>query len=221
MLHRLLLLSMFAVLTIFGTGCATDSASSLREARPLTLGANFAPLIGGQYRINGDVGIDATIANGPLGVPAGLFGAGGFWGALEDGLRDLKETGSHASLGGSYYPIKSSAFRIGAGLGFEQMTVAFDADLDEGQPDDAPLERVTYKRTATFLSLPIGWHWIWDSGFSFSLNMGPNFRVSHKVSYTDEGAAAVDEDDRDEYRDDTESERKMTWGGLGYFGYSF
>ena len=71
--------------------------------------------------------------------------------------------------------------------------------------------------------MPVGFAWIWESGFSLTLDVGPRARVSRTAEVTrdghDEGVSAKERSSTLNTLDSLEP--RITYGGAGIIGWSF
>lgn len=205
--------------TFLAISCASDNAAALREVRPNTIAANLGPLISFEHRPHKNIGIDLYAHSADNELHSGSFD---LWESLGDSARDYKNRGTDIGLGASFYPFETSAFRTGLGLEMHNSTASFDSDtLDRDVYGFPGSTRASYKQSSMFLSIPLGWSWIWDSGFSFSLDYGPRIRLSRSTSWKNTGGSRVDQSFRDNYMNDKEDDKNVQFGGSGGFGYSF
>lgn len=203
--------------------CAGNNAAELRELRPTTIAANLGPTLSLEYRPMKNFGIDVYAHNTGSELNSTDLDLGGlFWDTLEEGSRNFKDEGTDLGISASFYPIHSSAFRVGFGLESHTSKVSFDSntlDLDQyGFPGST---KVSYAQNSIYLAIPLGWSWIWDSGFSFSIDYGPRFRLSRSTDWKNAGGSRVDAAFRDRYGNSKEDDKNIQLGGSGGFGYSF
>lgn len=212
-----------------GVGCAPQRANAVRDDKPLTVG-----LVGVSYRPTGKIGLGTTYAgSGETNekMSESSSGAGGIisFNSKPDENetsykeRDVKTSYSVISPFAHYYPIDTSAFFVGVGASILSARSKFD-EHTTGSTSLAPeYTEVEYKTNATYVSVPVGWAWIWESGFSLSLDFGPRFRVNASSSYGNDGSAgSVAADKRDaskEYLDNRVP--VMAIGGNSIIGWSF
>lgn len=215
-----------AVLLPINLACATDQAEKLRSERSVSIGSDLSlSVLGGQYRAksNPNLGFDVAVSRSVHGIgyseisnPGNLFSN-----ALNDALRNVKVTGYTVDGGVSWFPFSNSAFRTGLHLSVEQAQTVFSALLKDST-SSAELPRVTYDRQAVYVGIPVGWHWLWDNGITWGLDVGPRLRLTSKKTIENDGGPTADAADRDKYIADAEDRRKVLFGGLiTYLGYSF
>lgn len=212
-----------------GVGCAPQRANAVRDDKSLTVG-----LVGVSYRPTGKIGIGTTYAgSGETNekMSESSSGAGGiisFNSKAEEketafDSRDVKTSYSVISPFAHYYPIDTSAFYVGLGASMLSSRSKFNEETS-GSTELAPeYTEVDFKTNATYVAVPLGWAWIWESGFSLSLDFGPRFRVNASSSYGNDGSSnSVAADKRDaskEYLDNRVP--VMAIGGNSIIGWSF
>ena len=218
-LHRALLL-VFAAAAPLLTNCAPERAMAIRQDKSLTLG-----LPGASFRPNGKVGIGSTFAWGTSDstvTPKAQDGTTLVSTPANDRLVTTKETQISPFV--QYFPWDTSAFFVGAGASYRMSKLSYD-ETRTGSTGLAPsYTGVAYNRNSTYASVPLGWAWIWNSGFSLTFDFGPRVRVSQSTSYTKNGAGdGVDADQRDrtvKAINQSESFANLG-GGSGMIGWSF
>jgi hypothetical protein len=213
-----------------GVGCAPQRANALRDDKPLTVG-----LVGVSYRPNGRIGIGTTYSGSAetnekmsesSSGASGIISISGKPAEKEPAFAERDVTSSYSVFSpfAHYYPIDTSAFFVGIGASIMSSRSKYNEETT-GHTALAPeYTEIDVKRNATYLAVPVGWAWIWESGFSLSLDFGPRFRVSSSSSYGNDGSAgsvAVDKrDTTKEYLDNREP--VMAVGGANtIIGWSF
>ena len=203
------------LITLFTTiSCATDNAEKVRQERPYTVG-----YLGGGYRPKGNMGINvypsytsARFGNSPSTESSSLF--------KEETDRDLNLKDFNFSGSFIYFPWHTSAFNMGISVKKGTSTLSYNAD---GATSTAVSSRINveYQRSYTTIGIPVGWYWIWENGFTLSLDFGPRWRVTNSLSWNYDGGTAVNQSERDSFQSKMENVNAFTLGGAGIIGYSF
>lgn len=200
------------------TGCATSQAGKMRQAKPVTIGANFNSNVIAEYRPSKNLGVDAVYMPGTLGVESDISVTSLIEGAVRD-LKEEKPVSIYAGL--SYYPWDSSAFRLGLGGSQQQSNVKFFA---LNKTVDSPLIPVEYKVNYTYGTVSAGWNWVFESlwGFTFGFDFAVHNRVAASSTLVTNGGDSVDTTDRDDYFKAYDKSRKTMYGSLlSHYGWSF
>lgn len=204
--------------------CAPERAEAIRTDRSLTLG-----LPGASVRLNGSIDVGATGLYIPKTTSTMETDDTGF-GLTASGNEDERTREREVSIQSKsmtgfmrYYPVQTSAFFIGLAFSRQIDRVGFDELTADSTGEDQTFTNVEYEYETTHLGLPIGWAWIWESGFSLGLDLGPKVRISDSRRYTNEGDTAVNESERDETIEAIEKfDSKISFGNAtGILGYSF
>jgi len=185
--------------------CATDNAAAVRQDRPFSIG-----ILGAGYRPHADIGMGlhgSVSQDSPAPADSSKFDE-----------RKMKERGQSIGFSFVTFPWKTSAFCFGLGVNTGKGKVSFDADVVGSSTEKT---RVEFNRSMTYVGVPVGWYWIWENGFTFFLNFGPNYRVAHKTSLTKDGGLTVDAAQRDDFISSIEDAKRVAWGYYGLMGYSF
>jgi hypothetical protein len=209
-----LLAATFAPLT---TGCAPERAHAVREARNVTLG-----LPGVSYRPRGSYSLGATFATNPRSVDTVFNEQGGDSVIEENEIRSVESRYGSISPFLQVFPWETSAFMIGLGATVEQRRYRFNEEVVGSTALAPQFSEVEYGVQNIYVGVPVGWAWIWESGFSFTLDVGPRWRVSRTMSgYTERGTV----DEAKFTVTDTaladKVETAIQYGGSGILGYSF
>lgn len=197
-----------SVIGVFLTSsCATDDAAKLREAKPHTIG-----IFGGAFRPN-----PSTIVAGDINqltvTPTNYVSF------LKSRERNLIASGLLLDFYGAHHLWDTSAFYVGGGVRVAQGEISFDA---KNALTGKLTERVRYMRNDVYLTIPIGWYWIWESAFTLGLDFGPNLRISKSLKISSDGGVNVDGVDRDKYADEITAGNGFEFGGgRGIIGFSF
>lgn len=222
MLVRSLLIAAYMVTQY--SSCAPSNAKALREQKSLTLGVP-----GISKRLNGAMDIGVNI--NPLAAVSWEFQKTKDEEALTYG-KNFTDDATHRAVEvkfgisphvfARFYPWDASAFFFGVGFGQEEDSVQFKAlesgklSLDDGYAD----VKVTEKKSS--INIPIGWQWIWDSGFTFGLSFGPKY-IFNKQTVTSANKE-YDQSDYDWIVETSEDEERFSFSGslsTGVIGYSF
>jgi len=122
-----------------------------------------------------------------------------------------------------YFPWSTSAFFVGIGGSLHRATYRFAEDTETSTNLAPSSTDVSYDVNSSYVGVPAGWAWIWESGFSLGLDFGPRFRVRREIAYRNDGTTGgVDSEKRDNTVATLDSlERPVNWGGTGIIGWSF
>lgn len=210
----------------FALACAPSRAKAVREDKSLTLG-----YVGMSYRPTGKISVGTTYSGSAettskmTDVSDGMGGLTVSSGRNETAYadRDVKTSYSVISPFVHYYPSDTSAFYIGLGASLYSSRSEFGEETANSTTLAPEYTDVDYQTKANYIGAPVGWAWIWESGFSFSLDFGPRFRVDQSTSYGNDGSSSdVDAAKRDETKDYLDSRRPVVaMGGNGIIGWSF
>ena len=210
--------------------CATDQAAKMRAERKTTVGSDLiSSLLVAEYRPAENYGVDFAYRKGVLGIqndlPPSLLGAtkGPCYPSLDSScVRSLYQTSMNSfTAAGSWYPWATSAFRVGAGLTYSTGVTSFNSPQANA---DATWSQVKYKRSSTYLNLPFGWNWIFETlgGFTLGWDYALNYRMLNSSSLTESGGSTIDTADRDAYFKRFENNQKVVYGSvLSHIGWSF
>lgn len=205
----ILVLSLLAI--VFSGACATDQASQLRTERPTQIGWLGAIY---RYQPNQAAGVSGSFS-GSTGAPTS------FTQEEDEGEKDEEIVYQNMYEGFyHYYPWETSAFFIGAGLRHAETKFRFDEPLEN---DADTTTSIKFTNKSDYLAVPVGWAWIWGTGFSLTLDLGPRFRIGRSQSFSSDGAGLVSKSSRDETVDDLEKLYAGSFliGGNAIIGYSF
>lgn len=216
-----------AVSLLAGIGCAPSRARAVRDDKSLTLG-----YVGVSYRPTGKISVGTSyrgsaetttkMNNGSAGMSSFTVSSGRNEEAYAN--RDIKTSYSVISPFVHLYPSDTSAFYIGLGASMYSSRSEFGEETTADSTTLAPAyTEVDYQTKANYIGAPVGWAWIWESGFSFSLDFGPRFRLNQSTSYGNDGSAAgVDAEKRNETKEYLDSRMPVVaMGGNGIIGWSF
>ena len=222
--------AMFCVL--FGachmiSACAPTQARGLREARPFTVA-----LLGVAARPNGNVGAGVALGytgdksfavkSGDSGIKARLKPDN----FADDDARVINQkSATTISPFVHFYPMVSSAFFLGAGASYTKSRYGFKEHNTEYSVSSQTTD-VEYEKTLVYARMPVGWAWIWNNGFSLTLDFGPALLMSRNGHYNSggDGMSGVDIAKRDSTRDTVESldpKFRVIDGINTMIGYSF
>lgn len=217
-----------AALACMSSACAPERAEAIREDKSLTLG-----LPGASYRPTGKLGVGVTGSYGhrekmtvntkERGVTALAVNFDTNRPSTLEGDKEIDASHTTINPFVQYFPWSTSAFFVGVGGSFYHATYRFEEET-EGSTNLAPsYTGVSYDINSTYIGVPAGWAWIWESGFSLGLDFGPRFRVNRDIAYRNDGASSgVNRGKRDETVATIDSlERPVNWGGTGIIGWSF
>jgi len=209
-----------AGLPLLTSGCAPSQAQAIRQGRNTTIG-----LLGASYRPTGTFGVGVT----------GQFGSDEFSvdkskkeRATSDtdkaNLRDVAERSEAVAPFVHYYPWATSAFFVGAGARFSTLKYTFEEENSQSTALAPSYSEVKYNVASTEVHMPLGWHWIWESGFTAMLDFGPRMNVAYKGRFTDDGSesgVSADQRDRTAESIDRVNRNGVRFGGTGLVGWSF
>jgi hypothetical protein len=210
------------------THCAPERARAVREDKSLTLGlpgASFRPT--GKISIGTTLGYahraKTTINNTETGMGAIDITPDDDSADLDEDERELYTSNVTVSPFVHVYPWDSSAFFFGGGISYSKSNYRFSEERMDSTALAPTYTDVAYDSTSTYVGVPVGWAWIWESGFSLTLDVGPRFRVSRTQEMRDDGeASGVNSQSRDRTVETIDSlENPVTLGGSGIIGWSF
>ncbi len=212
-----------ALTGLFMVSCATDQAAKMRAERKTTVGSNVSNSLVAEYRPADNYGVDfayyssfgrSSSSYELMDNNLSLFGS-------EDGQRALDRSSMNSfTAAGSWYPWATSAFRVGAGLTQSTGEISFDSPQVNA---DAKWRQVRYDISSTYLTLPLGWNWIFETleGFTFGWDIALNYRMLNNSSLTSSDSS-IDTANRDAYFKRFENSQKVVYGSvLSHIGYSF
>jgi len=169
-----------AAALIFTQACATTGADKMRAQRSVT--ATVFPTVGAIYRPTAKVGLGATLSSyvredeqlshSPENMKN--FGSETF------NVQESRSRGTNAFL--HYYPWTTSAFFMGAGIKTESKNYALAVNNDGSALESDAATNLTYSAKVKKIRVPLGWNWIYESGFSMLLDIGPNVAVSETAT---------------------------------------
>jgi len=174
--------------TALPLACAPEHAAKVRADKSLTLGA-----FGAAYRPNGKFGFGATVGTGTetktvdptksdgdvvvtKKVDADLYN-----------YRNVKTSATGINPFVHYYPWETSAFFVGAAASIYTAKYSFHEETSGSTSLLPSYTDVDYNQNATYVGVPLGWAWIWESGFSLTLDFGPRTRVAATGHYSKDG----------------------------------
>ena len=221
-----------AVLIVFvamaATHCAPERAAAVRQDKALTLG-----LPGASFRPNGKISIGSTIGyankakttidNTENGMGAIVITPSKDDDAAAEDERELYTSYLNVSPFVHYYPWDSSAFFFGGAVSYNKTSYRFAEERMESTSLAPSYTDVSYDSTSMYVGAPVGWAWIWESGFSLTLDFGPRFRVNRNQAMKEDGEAdGVNRQTRDKTIETIDSlESPIALGGSGIVGWSF
>lgn len=173
---------------VSATSCAPTMAGKIRENDPVTLGA-----WGAQYRPAKNLGlsfVSSSQTNDSLGTKNKSYAHG------EDILdKKARREGRDLFYSVLWYPFESSAFFVGGGVMSRRVTTYFNEKTQSGDGEVS----VRAEDSGIAMGVPVGFTWIWQSGATFHMDIGPHFYLSKTRRYTSgEDGSGVDESARDE-----------------------
>lgn len=227
MLRRL---AAFAVIfaALSTTHCAPERARAVREDKSLTLG-----LPGASFRPNGKISIGSTIGysnkakttidNSDKGMGAVVITPSNDGDPGAEDERDLYTSNLTVSPFVHYYPWDSSAFFFGGAVSYSKTSYKFAEERMDNTTLAPSYTDVSYDSTSMYVGAPVGWAWIWESGFSLTLDFGPRFRVNRNEAMKENGDSDnVNARSRDKTLETIDSlESPVAIGGSGIIGWSF
>ncbi len=221
----LAVLSCVAALSTFA--CAPEHASKVRQDKSLTLG-----LPGVSYRPNGKIGVGVTagaasnqkqtVDNSKTGLSS-VIGSSNDANSDEADQRQVVSSFVQISPFVQYFPWDTSAFFVGVGGTYYRGSYKFNEEKVDSTSLNPQFAEVDYQTRSNYIGVPLGWAWIWESGFSLTLDFGPRARVSRSAELTKDGKdEGVSSSERDKTVSTIDSlEPKYTYGGSGIIGWSF
>lgn len=211
------------------TSCATDKAGQLRQDRPITLG-----YLGGSYRLQHNIDVGATIDIGSKldfvydkdkeNVYLGAFSNLAIGPEKDDSLtiRNVEyKTKPSLNIFARYYIWDQSAFFVGGAYTYKQEVFKYNT-LQTGETTYSnKVVKIEDSFNDHLLSIPVGWAWIWENGFSLGISTGPAIRI--KGSTTTSASSDYNESDAKWVQDRHTRETFQFLGAesVGVIGYSF
>lgn len=206
-------------LVLLAGSCASDQAASLREAKPNQLGiANYGYLR--RLSSNQAAGLTFDAGSGQAFYMKAAT-EDGEWLTSEDEGKDPKISHFNVNFFAHHYPWETSAFFVGLGYAYKEQDFSFKEPLSE---DATQKIKIKYTDMASYVGVPLGWAWVWDRGFSLTLDFGPRWRVSHRRHIEESGMDQVNLTSRDDTMDELEETyigRSELGGGTMLLGFSF
>lgn len=198
------------------SGCAPTMAGSIRQEKVVTIG-----FLGAQYRPDKSISVNAA-ANAEYDS----FGS-----ANSDDLekrslatKNAKRERLSLLLSMHVHPFDSSGFYLGLGAQRRMSKETYMEYAQNYASEDAPSIAVTHASDKRYVGVPIGWTWIWKSGFTLHLDFGPYFNTGggrDEFSH----AEGVDTASRDKTLNQIDTYRSSDNApfimGIGYLGWSF
>ena len=192
--------------------CAPDNASEVRELKPESVGLlGFIHHPDGEkaYGITGDYSKNSSVEN------SGLY-------TIIDPERSAKITNQwQVSLFYHHYPWKTSAFFAGIGFDYMAHDLQWQEQTNAYTAANPTRTQVQYGDRALYFRIPLGWAWIWNSGFTLMFDFGPGFRLYRGTRWINDGTAGnVDTGSRDDFANHV-GDQVFKFGGSGLIGWSF
>jgi hypothetical protein len=167
-------------LIVLTQACATTGAEKIRAQKSVT--AAVFPTIGAIYRPTAKIGIGATISASVRENDELTHSEENMkdFGSETFNVKESKSRGTNAFL--HYYPWSTSAFFLGAGVKSESKNYSLAVSNDGTTLDSISPVNMTYSASVKKIRVPLGWNWIYESGFSMLLDIGPNVAVTETAT---------------------------------------
>ena len=174
--------------------CAPRHAHQLRLDNPVTLG-----YLGGMYRPNATQTL-GMLAEERRGTEVSF--------AEDTQVRVDAYRSQQLSVVYHWHPSKVSAFFVGGSLDMgRHVYEASDLVWNTARGQFQTVFQTSWRSVSLTLGVPVGFTWIWNSGFTMSLDIGPRLKF-----YERSNGQAYSHAERDRF---------ARWGGIGLLGYSF
>lgn len=209
--------------------CAPERARAMREDKAFSLGAPIVFSAALSYRPTGKFGVG--LAGSALNDRKSTIDASKTGIAAVSVSNDTAETDKRELSTSSYeinpfvqiFPWDSSAFFLGVAGAYRNARYRYQEETEASTTLAPAYTAIKYETTSSYVGVPVGWAWIWGSGFSLSFDFGPRFRVNKEQDLANDGATSgVSTTKRDHtigIIDDLEP--KVAWGGSSLIGWSF
>jgi hypothetical protein len=218
--------SLLLVISVSGLfACAPSNARQVRQDLALTVGYP-----GASYHPGGTFALGATgnyVPNQKTTVDNSKTGMDSVISAKKDenpeDKREVVSTSYWISPFVQYFPFDSSAFFVGAAATINRSYYKFEEETVDSTTLNPQYGEVNYETKSTYVGVPIGFAWIWESGFSLTLDVGPRARVARTSEVSADGSSSyVSSKERDKTIETIDSlEPRYSWGGSGLIGWSF
>lgn len=151
--------------------CAPMHAAKVRKSKPVSIG-----LVGASVRVSENIDVGASYKGGDIETTKKMETTVASDNSTLERDYNYSST-SYVLPYVRYYPWKTSAFFIGAAA--YQNTDRYNFKTinngEIGLAEDATAEEYNIK--TTHMVIPFGWAWIWESGFTFGLDLSIDYRV--------------------------------------------
>ncbi len=216
-------------LALLCANCAPERARAVREDMAFSLGAPIVFSAAVSYRPTGkfSVGLAGSALNDRKStIDASKSGVAAITVSDQTAPTDKRELSTSFTELNPFvqvFPWDSSAFFLGVAGTYRNARYRYQEETEASLAAAPAYTAIKYETTSSYVGIPVGWAWIWGSGFSLSLDFGPRFRVNKEQKLANDGTTSGVSATK---RDHTigiidELEPRVAWGGSSLIGWSF